>query len=981
MNTTRSMTDWPPEGSDMAPVIRATAWHTTPLGAIDKWSASLRTAVTTALDSPLPTIVLWGPQLIQIYNDAYSHVLSLRHPKAMGQPTEECWPEVWYFNEPIYQRVMGDGERVHLEDQEYVIEPSGVREVRYFTVTYAPARDEHGVVCGVFVVAMDTTRRVIAERDNAILLRQSHFAVQQMRQMFDHAPSFMALLEGPNYVVKIANEACLQLVGRRDIVGKSVASAVPEVEQQGFMKMLDEAYATGNRFVATSMPIYLPDTDTGVPVQRFLNFVYQPIRNAEGQVDAVFVEGNDVTAEHKANCELAKLNAELEEKVQHVEKARRRQNFQLTLADTLRTASIHEGVAAACALLGHFLGVARVVFCDVDDSSNEFWIRSEWRRSGLPTVTGEVRRLDDFGADNIASLRRGEVFSCDDIATDPRTAAFAEAYAMVDLAACLAIPLVRNGQLTIILNLHQTAPYHWTDDDIELARDMAERTWSAAESARAQLELRQERDQSQAIFNNMTEGFGMIDRDWRVVHMNSEGLRLGQRTAAEVIGKNHWEVWPEVRGTEVEAVYNRVRHTGKAESFEQLVRLRDHVDVWLEVRVHRALGGELAIFYHEISDRKAVENALTEVARQKDEFLAMLGHELRNPLAPICAATELLTVDTPDRTRVRQIGEVIKRQSAHMTSLIQDLLDVSRVTQGLVTLQSCALDLKNVINDAVEQVRPLIEARRHLLSIKLPMEAVWVFGDKERLVQILANLLVNAAKYTNEDGHIEVVLQATTTTSILSVSDDGVGMSPALAERAFDLFSQAERDSDRVMGGLGIGLALVKRLVELHGGTVAIRSSVPGHGSKFTVTLPRLDSNPAADAASILYASQVASPLRIMVVDDNVDGANMLAMFLEGDGHQVTVDYSAAAALQRAPHVSPHVCLLDVGLPDMDGKALVRRLVLLPSMRDSVFVAITGYNQPADRESALASGFHHHFAKPVDIEKLVSVLNAIGSAV
>lgn len=781
---------------------------------------------------------------------------------------------------------------------------------------------------------------------------------------------------------QIANAAYLRLIGRADVIGQTVVQAIPETREQGFLKLLDAAYISGERFLASAMPISLNNNAAqGISTQRYLDFLYQPLRDANGNVDGIFVEGYDVTEQHHAHLELARLNAELGDKVRRLEQAERRQKFQLELADLLRpTFPATDVVAAACQLLGRHLGVARVVFCEVDDLNGSFIIRSEWCRNDLPTLTGTVRPLDDFGVENIAVLRAGKVFACADTATDARTIEHAAAYAAVNVIASLAIPLVDGGRFTTILSLHQTEPYEWTDEDITIARDMAERTWSAAQSARAQAELRDERDHSQYIFENMAEGFGMIDADWRVVHMNAEGLRLGHRSAAEVIGKNHWEVWPEVRDSELERVYRRVLTSGVSETFEQLVPVTPDTQVWLELRAHRTLGGELAVFYHNISDRKAIENTLHESSRQKDTFLAMLAHELRNPLAPISAAAELLPLVALDRERVCQIGDVIKRQAAHMTSLIQDLLDVSRVTQGLVTLSRQPVDVRRIASEAIEQVRPLLDGHRHRFSLQQPPESVWVDGDRERLVQVLANLLSNAAKYTPPGGRIDLMVDTSPSEITLRVVDEGIGMSNALAARAFDLFSQAERTSDRVQGGLGIGLSIVKSLVELHGGSVTAFSAGADTGSTFTVRLPRLFP-PTAFAPNPDAPEQAASPykLNILVVDDNVDAADMLALFLRAIGHHVTVSYYSAQALQQVQIAVPDVCLLDLGLPEMDGNALVRQMQLLTPLHDTVFIAVTGYGQMHDKENAFRASFHHHFTKPVDSTQLSTLLEKIST--
>ena len=382
----------------------------------------------------------------------------------------------------------------------------------------------------------------------------------------------------------------------------------------------------------------------------------------------------------------------------------------------------------------------------------------------------------------------------------------------------------------------------------------------------------------------------------------------------------------------------------------------------------------------DITERKAAEEKLKDTDRRKDEFLAMLAHELRNPLAPIGAAAQLLQLVKLDEARVRQTSQVIGRQVSHMTGLIDDLLDVSRVTRGLVELDNAALNIRHIVMEAIEQVTPLVQARRHQLALHLPPDTTMVYGDKKRLVQVVTNLLNNAAKYTPEGGELQLRTDVHEAHVLIEIIDNGVGMTTELAMRAFDLFAQAERTSDRTSGGLGLGLALVKSLVELHGGTVTCVSQGIGKGSKFTVCLPRLlTKDRHVDQLEIDSSNQPTTPsLRVMVVDDNADAAAMLAMLLEASGHQVLVEHSSGEALKRARQESPQVCLLDIGLPEMDGKELAKRLRAQPETASSLLIAVTGYGQEKDRKQALAVGFDHHLLKPVDIEKLYSLLAGVG---
>jgi signal transduction histidine kinase/CheY-like chemotaxis protein len=379
----------------------------------------------------------------------------------------------------------------------------------------------------------------------------------------------------------------------------------------------------------------------------------------------------------------------------------------------------------------------------------------------------------------------------------------------------------------------------------------------------------------------------------------------------------------------------------------------------------------------DITERKMGEEKLKESDRRKDEFLAMLAHELRNPLAPIGTAAALLQTGRLDADRVRTTSEIIGRQVGHMTELIDDLLDVSRVTRGLITLERTALDVKDVVRDAVEQVAPLVAARGQLLELELAPAATLVLGDRKRLVQVVSNILNNAAKYTREGGTIRVTAAVDDAHVTVSVADNGVGMTPDVAARAFDLFAQAERTSDRSTGGLGLGLALVKSLVELHGGTVSCASPGLGQGSTFGVRLPRLAgaTAEAADPQTVL-AAETLRMLRILVVDDNADAAEMLAMLLEAAGHRVSVEHAPQRALERARVERPQACLIDIGLPDMDGNMLAQRLRAEPATAGALLVATTGYGQDSDRRRSLAAGFDHHLVKPLDLQELYAILDA-----
>jgi PAS domain S-box-containing protein len=476
------------------------------------------------------------------------------------------------------------------------------------------------------------------------------------------------------------------------------------------------------------------------------------------------------------------------------------------------------------------------------------------------------------------------------------------------------------------------------------------------------------------ILTPVRDGSGRI-ADFRWTYMNAAAAAAFGLPADQLIGRAVGDVLP---GTwnepDLFARYVEVSEQHASQTFE-LHSQANGIEGWFHV-VASSLQDSVVVWFADVTAQKQQENMLRAADRRKDEFLAMLAHELRNPLAPISAAAELMERAPLDDQRLKQTSRIITRQVRHMTDLVDDLIDVSRVTRGLVTLSRSPQDLKSIVANAVEQVRPIITARRHHLGIDLTAAPAMVLGDRNRLVQVVANLLNNAAKYTPDGGAIELRLTVGDGHAELAVSDNGIGIAPELQAQVFDLFSQAERTADRSQGGLGLGLALVKSLIGLHGGEVECSSAGPGAGSRFTVRLPSLPAEsgmierrrrprePKASAAS----------LRIMVVDDNADAATMLAMFLETLGHEVAVEHDPVRALERVRGIAPDACILDIGLPGMDGHELARRLRALPETADILLIAATGYGREHDHAAALAAGFDHHLVKPVDTKRLSELL-------
>jgi PAS domain S-box-containing protein len=377
----------------------------------------------------------------------------------------------------------------------------------------------------------------------------------------------------------------------------------------------------------------------------------------------------------------------------------------------------------------------------------------------------------------------------------------------------------------------------------------------------------------------------------------------------------------------------------------------------------------------DIDDQKKAEDALVLADRRKDAFIAMLAHELRNPLAAINNAVALSRLAEGEAERAWTAG-VIERQVGNLTRLIDDLLDVSRVRTGKLQLRTRRVDAAEVVRSAVDAVRPFIESRRHELTVAIEPGPHPVMADPTRLEQVVVNLLTNAAKYTDEGGRLSLRAGTEVNEFVVRVRDSGVGIRPEMLSRVFDLFTQVEGEHDRAQGGLGIGLTLVRTLVAMHGGTVSAASDGPGAGSEFTVRIPAASGAavPAPHQARTPYPGAGATRRRVLVVDDDGDSARGMARLLRASGHETWTAADGRSALESARAHRPDVALIDVRLPDIDGRELARQLRAEPGLEGLLLVAVSGLGREEDREQSLAAGFDHHLVKPVDLDALLALV-------
>jgi len=509
----------------------------------------------------------------------------------------------------------------------------------------------------------------------------------------------------------------------------------------------------------------------------------------------------------------------------------------------------------------------------------------------------------------------------------------------------------------------------------KITRDLTERRASEERLRRSEERFRVllEGIEDYAIF--------MLDPEGRVTSWNTGAERITGYAASEIIGESFERFFtPEdleagKPGQELESArLNRRFH-------DQAWRVRkDGTRYWSDIVVTALHDdkGELRGFAkvtRDLSERKRMES-LEQQGRHLTEFLAMLAHELRNPLAPIRNALAIMKMQGDASPQIAWSREVLERQTSHLTRLVDDLLDVSRITRGKMRLQGASMDFQVAIQRAIEAVRPLIDERKHALHLQLADQPLAVNGDMTRLTQVVVNLLNNAAKYTPEGGDLTVETAIEGDDAVLRVKDTGVGMPDALIERVFDLFAQGERTLDRSEGGLGIGLTLARRIVTLHGGTIVARSDGIGKGSEFIVRLPRLKFDVQASQTpteALLPSSQKRC---VLVVDDNADAAASMAHLLRMVGHEVEVEHDGPAALDHVTRSMPDVLLLDIGLPGMSGYEVAKRVRARPEGQGLRIYALTGYGQEQDRQRALESGFDGHLVKPVAPAELLALIDS-----
>jgi PAS domain S-box-containing protein len=610
-----------------------------------------------------------------------------------------------------------------------------------------------------------------------------------------------------------------------------------------------------------------------------------------------------------------------------------------------------------------------IAFRGFNPQAAKFW---EWVR---PTATCSCGRALSTGQRCVV----GDIETCAWMADSDNLATYRD----TGIRAVQSTPLVsRGGRLLGMISTHWRTPHEPAERDLRLLDVLARQAADLIERSQAEAQLRASEDRFRSLLKAITSVVWTTDAEGRFV--------TPQPSWSEFTGQS----WDELRDFGwLNALHpddrERVRKLWEAARAAK-TRYKSDGRLWhaasgsyrhFEARGVAILNPDGSVREWvgkclDVEDRKRAEEALKVADRRKDEFLAMLAHELRNPLAPVHHAAQVLRLPGLADETLRWAGDVIGRQVQQLTRLVDDLLDVSRISRGKINLQVEPVDLAAVVARAVETSRPLIDAREHHLEVTLPEREVRVEGDPARLIQVVSNLLTNAAKYTEEGGRIVLTVEASASQAVIGVRDTGVGIAPEMLPRLFEMFTQVQGSVNRSEGGLGIGLSLVRCLVEMHGGNVQALSPGLGHGSEFVVRLPLLhEPLPPAPAAGATPPPQRKVPARrILVVDDNTDAATSLAVLLRHTGHEVRTADDGPAALDAARSQPPDVVLLDIGLPGMSGLEVARSLRQDLGLTGVLLVALTGYGQEEDKQRSQEAGFNAHMVKPVDLDALRELL-------
>jgi PAS domain S-box-containing protein len=954
-------------GGTMGALIRAHDWSASPLGPPTRWPQALKTAVSLMLQARQPAYIAWGPEQISLYNDGYIPILGTKHPAGLGQPAAALWAEIWETLGPLNAAVLA-GEAQWFEDMPFALAGRD-RDLSWFSYSYTPLRGDDDRITGIFCVAQETTEKVLTQR-------RSQAERERLTRMFEQAPGFVAMLEGPEHRFGLANPAYMRLVGHRAIIGKTVAEALPDAVEQGYLGLLDEVYRSGKALNLIGAKYAAQTTPGGSIDERYVDFVYQPLTDATGAVTGIFVEGYDVTDRIRAETHRRAL---------------------LELGDRIRDIGDPDALSfAAAEILGRTLEVSRAGYGTVDKASETITIARDWNAPGIKSIAG-VLHFRDYGS-YIEDLKRGETAVIADADQDPRTAATAGMLKAISAQAFINMPVTERGNFVALLFLNHAAARDWREDELALVREVAERTRTAVARLEAERELQA---LAASLEQQVAERTEEYDRVWRnsrdlLVIVGADGIFRAVNPAwttilghepEEVVGHSFLEfIWPE-DATLTQDGLDEAAAAHDLTNFENRYRHKDGTPRWISW--HTSVEGDLVYAYgrHITAEREAAAalGQAQDALRQSQKLEAVgqltggVAHDFNNLLTIIKSSTDLLRKPgLPDERRRRYIDA------------ISDTVDRAARLTGQLLAFARRQALKPEVFDAAERIRAITDMLRTVVGsririvMEMPSEPCRIEADVSQFETALVNMVVNARDAMEGAGRLIVRVEevsgmpairghrgGTGPFVAVSLTDTGVGIAADQLIRIFEPFFTTKE----VGKGTGLGLSQVYGFAKQSGGDVAVESEV-GRGTTFTLYLPRIDETVAAEEERKRptgSAPEEGRGRRVLVVEDNVEVGRFSTQVLQDLGYETTWAANAdeaLALLQKAD--SFDVVFSDVVMPGMSGielgEEIRRRQPGLP------VVLTSGYSH------VLAEKGRHGFEllhKPYAAEELSRILRRL----
>lgn len=965
-----TLRQWAPEEIGLVTEVVGRCWETLERARIDRALRTSEERFRTLFDAMDEGYCLVEPVIEEdrpvdyrylLANPALEHHTGLKD--VVGKTARQVMPGHESHWIEAYARVATTGESLRRTD--WVADLGRWYEVSAFRVGEPEERQ-------VGVLFADVTARHRADEERERFLREVETERGRLAEVFRHAPSFMAVLRGPEHTFELANDRYLELVSGREVIGRTVREALPEVVGQGFIDLLDRVYRTGEPHVGVGTRVIL-EPGRGRPTEeRYLDFVYQPMRDSQGLVTGILVQGVDQTERKRAEAALRERDERLQLFLGHAT------DYAVVISDA--AGRIIEWLGGAPVITGYSAEKAVGQNADLLFTPEDRAVGMPAREMATAARDGRAedkrwhqkKNGDQFYADGVMVAIRGDdgtLRGFGKVFRDATTRKRAEDAVrfLADASASLAELVDYESTLRRIAHLAVGGFADWCVVDViddgkrhRLAVTQAEPTdVTSARAADATLTPR------------VGDGIPHVLRTGEpevVYDLSALDPANTPQGANRIARLKEWGI----RSYLCVPLLSRGRIIGGITFLSQSARRRFGPD---ELRVAEDLAARVTA---------AIENAqlyrnLQDQDRRKDEFLATLAHELRNPLAPVRNGVQILRTILSADERVQKTLGMMDRQLGHMVHLVDDLMDVSRVSSGKVVLRKERVELRAIVDAAVETNRQVIEGGKHELVVDLSAEPLVFEADRTRFVQVLANLLNNAAKYTPNGGRITLSAMREDHSAVIRVSDTGLGIPSDMLPKVFDMFTQVGTSLERSQGGLGIGLTLVKRLVEMHGGTVVAESPGPGRGSTFVARMPLAVDATGEASSQPLERGTLAGKLSILVVDDNHDAAESLALLLEMKGHEVKLAHDGPEALRTLGSFRPRLILLDIGLPGMNGYEVARRIRESMELHDVVLAALTGWGQEEDRRRSREAGFDYHLVKPADHAEVEKILKEVST--